>query len=220
MLRRFGIKPARGRITNAPLRAEGWGGCSTSGPIARTVRDAAWMLDLMAGPVVGDAYWAPPPAKPFIEAINRGRRNLRLATLCETPSPMSTRKLSRHSNQPARRCVRWVIASNRSSWILSVLMIPASMVAVAGIGSIEVADPGAAIDPVITRNVESRPRNHRRAVHQRNAPMMHNLSRDIVQRLAPFDALHHADLDPPGGQARHPARPRSVEDRQEREASA
>ena len=80
----FGIKTSRGRITYAPVRAEGWGGCSTTGPIARTVRDAAWMLDVMAGPVIGDAYWAPPPEKPFVEALHARPKKLRLATLCET----------------------------------------------------------------------------------------------------------------------------------------
>ena len=114
----FGIKPSRGRITNAPVRAEGWGGCSTSGPIARTVRDAAWMLDVMAGPVIGDAYWAPPPEKPFIEAINtRPKKVAPRHVMRNALSRMSMPKLSRHSNRRARRCVRWVIASNRSSSI-------------------------------------------------------------------------------------------------------
>ncbi|HLM51057.1 MAG TPA: amidase family protein, partial [Solirubrobacteraceae bacterium] len=35
----FGIKPARGRISLAPL-AEAWHGCSVTGPITRRVRDA------------------------------------------------------------------------------------------------------------------------------------------------------------------------------------
>src|SRR5579871_470654 len=80
----FGIKTSRGRITYAPLRGEGWGGCATTGPIARTVRDAAWMLDVMAGPAIGDAYWAPPPEKPFITALDARPKKLRLAALCET----------------------------------------------------------------------------------------------------------------------------------------
>src|ERR1700733_10417447 len=53
-----GIKPARGRITTAPSAGEGWAGLSTTGPIARTVRDAALMLDAMAGMMPGDPYAA------------------------------------------------------------------------------------------------------------------------------------------------------------------
>ncbi|MCQ7029876.1 amidase family protein, partial [Escherichia coli] len=54
-----GLKPSRGRISNAPLGADVTG-LGTSGPLARTVRDAAAMLDAMSGPVLGDFAWAPP----------------------------------------------------------------------------------------------------------------------------------------------------------------
>ncbi len=56
----FGLKPTRGRISNAPLGVD-ITGLGTNGPITRSVRDAAAMLDAMAGPVSGDASWAPPP---------------------------------------------------------------------------------------------------------------------------------------------------------------
>jgi amidase len=55
----FGIKPARGRVSPAPYG--GLEGFSTSGPITRTVADAAALLDVMAGYETGDPYWAPPP---------------------------------------------------------------------------------------------------------------------------------------------------------------
>src|SRR5208337_1623182 len=64
-----GIKPSRGRITTAPSAGEGWAGLSTTGPIARTVRDAALMLDAMAGMMPGDPYAARPPARPFVEEV-------------------------------------------------------------------------------------------------------------------------------------------------------
>jgi amidase len=43
-----GLKPTRGRVTFAPAAYEPWGGLLHSGPIARDVRDAAVMLDVMA----------------------------------------------------------------------------------------------------------------------------------------------------------------------------
>jgi amidase len=55
-----GFKPSRGRISPAPLYADVTG-LSTSGPLATTVRDSAAFLDVMAGPVVTDASWAPAP---------------------------------------------------------------------------------------------------------------------------------------------------------------
>src|SRR5216684_420112 len=73
-----GLKPSRGRISFAPVMGEGWAGFATEGPIARAVRDVALMLDVMAGPAVGDPYWAPPPAKPFASAVTDRPQRLRL----------------------------------------------------------------------------------------------------------------------------------------------
>src|SRR5215216_5997468 len=51
----YGIKPARGRISTAPYGDVF--GLSTHGPLARTVRDAAALLDVMAGYELGDPHW-------------------------------------------------------------------------------------------------------------------------------------------------------------------
>jgi len=56
-----GLKPSRGRVSTAPMYGD-LIGLGISGPLARTVRDAAAMLDLLAGPAVGDPH--PPPAGP------------------------------------------------------------------------------------------------------------------------------------------------------------
>ena len=53
----FGIKPTRGRISAAPRYGDVTG-LSTPGPLALTVRDAAALLDVMAGPADSDATWA------------------------------------------------------------------------------------------------------------------------------------------------------------------
>lgn len=71
-----GLKPARGRISAAP---EPQAMEYTSGPIARTVGDAAAMLDVMAGYVTGDAFWAPPPERPFLDEVGRDPGRLRIA---------------------------------------------------------------------------------------------------------------------------------------------
>jgi amidase len=65
----FGIKPARGRVSNAPISNE-ISGLATSGPIARTVRDAAALLDALTGPSPSDWIWAPPPATSFLAACD------------------------------------------------------------------------------------------------------------------------------------------------------
>lgn len=79
-----GIKPSRGRITRAPSEGESWAGLSTTGPIARTVRDAALMLDAMAGAVPGDPYAARPPLRPFVEEVSAHPKRLRLAVISQS----------------------------------------------------------------------------------------------------------------------------------------
>jgi amidase len=54
-----GVKPSRGRVSAGPVYGDVVG-LGTSGPLARTVRDAAALLDVMAGPAVGDPWWAAP----------------------------------------------------------------------------------------------------------------------------------------------------------------
>ncbi|MGI8702476.1 MAG: amidase [Nocardioidaceae bacterium] len=54
-----GFKPSRGMVSRAPIYGD-ISGLSTSGPLARTVRDSAAFLDVMAGPAPTDAVWAAP----------------------------------------------------------------------------------------------------------------------------------------------------------------
>ena len=54
-----GLKPARGRISGGPVYGD-VAGLVCNGVLARTVADAALLLDAMAGPEPGDPIWAPP----------------------------------------------------------------------------------------------------------------------------------------------------------------
>src|SRR4051794_18195918 len=74
----FGIKVSRGRISRGPLQGDVTG-LSWDGPLARTVRDAAAMLDAMAGPMPGDPHWAPPPPQPFLAYADQPPGRLRIA---------------------------------------------------------------------------------------------------------------------------------------------
>ena len=55
----FGLKPTRGRISSAPLVPD-LAGLGIDGPLARTVADAALLLDVMTGNQPGDMYTLPP----------------------------------------------------------------------------------------------------------------------------------------------------------------
>ncbi|MBJ7597037.1 MAG: amidase [Candidatus Nephthysia bennettiae] len=73
-----GLKPTRGRVSGAPAAYEAWAGLATDGPLARTIRDVALMLDVIAGPVAGEPYGLP-QAMPFLAACDRRPSKLRLA---------------------------------------------------------------------------------------------------------------------------------------------
>jgi amidase len=73
-----GLKPTRGRISGAPMYGDPVG-LATNGSLARTVRDAAALLDVMAGRAVGDPFWAPADASSFLAACDRAPGRLRIA---------------------------------------------------------------------------------------------------------------------------------------------
>lgn len=72
-----GLKVARGRISAGPVLGD-ITGLAWNGPLARTVRDTAALLDAMAGPMPGDPHWAPPPAQSFLSACDRPPGRLRV----------------------------------------------------------------------------------------------------------------------------------------------
>jgi amidase len=80
-----GLKPQRGRISAAPELGESLLGID--GVLTRTVADTAAILDVLAGPEVGDASWAPPPAQPFVAAAAERPGRLRIAATTLPPVP-------------------------------------------------------------------------------------------------------------------------------------
>src|SRR5204862_1157800 len=80
-----GLKPSRGRVSPAPW-VSGSLGLGTSGPIARTVRDAAALLDVMTGYEPGDSYVAPELDRPFLAEAYAEPGRLRVALTLEPPA--------------------------------------------------------------------------------------------------------------------------------------
>jgi amidase len=73
-----GLKPSRGRVSGAPMYGDPIG-LATPGTLARTVRDAAALLDVLEGRRVGDPFWAPEPTTSFLDACDREPGRLRVA---------------------------------------------------------------------------------------------------------------------------------------------
>ncbi|MFK0281138.1 amidase [Streptomyces sp. NPDC090499] len=83
-----GLKPSRGRISNGPLRPDVTG-LSVHGALARTVADAAALVDVMAGWMPGDVYTAPPhpDGVTLLEHARRDPRPLRCVVLRDPMVP-------------------------------------------------------------------------------------------------------------------------------------
>jgi amidase len=81
----YGLKPARGRVSNGPRLGEALAGLATQGPMTRSVEDAAALLDVLAGYEAGDPYWAPAPARSF--ALEAGAPPGRLRVAVATTAP-------------------------------------------------------------------------------------------------------------------------------------
>ncbi|MFB9802692.1 amidase, partial [Streptomonospora salina] len=84
----FGLKPTRGRVTRGPVKPE-FTGLATSGPIARTVADAALLLDIISVNRPGDYFTAPPLAagETFLGHALREPGRLRIARFSTPPVP-------------------------------------------------------------------------------------------------------------------------------------
>ncbi len=183
-----GLKPSRGRITYAPHRGEAWGGFATRGPIARSVRDVAMMLDVIAGPVVGDPYWAPPPERPFEHAVRTHVGNLRLAKI-------ATSKLGGVDSDVAATfesaCAAMTEMGHRVEPLDldpgAMLIECARVLICVGIAAVPVTNPEL-IDPVV-REMYEFGRKVSAAEYVNLVVTMHNVARAIVERLEPYDAL-------------------------------
>jgi len=82
----FGLKPSRGRVSPAPFVSGSLELAQNAG-ISVTVRDAAAFLDVVAGYEPGDAHWAPPPERPFLDEVGADPGRLRIAFTTEPPIP-------------------------------------------------------------------------------------------------------------------------------------
>jgi amidase len=82
----IGFKPSRGRVSAGPLGSD-WSGLGIDGPLTRTVRDAAALLDVVARPMPGDARPLPRPVVAYGDQARRDPGRLRIARWSGTHLP-------------------------------------------------------------------------------------------------------------------------------------
>ena len=80
-----GLKPSKGRVSQAPLVGEAWAGATIDGCVSRSVRDTAAVLDAISGYEPGDPYVAPPFARPLVEEVGSDPGRLRIGVLDRSP---------------------------------------------------------------------------------------------------------------------------------------
>src|SRR5690606_21705341 len=98
-----GLKPSRGRVP----AGSGFGtlaGLVVAGPLARTVADAALLLDALAAPPGSRAAWATAPPEeggdgPFLAAATRGEGRFQLAGSYDTPWVTASRSCGSRRSQ-------------------------------------------------------------------------------------------------------------------------
>lgn len=73
-----GLKPSRGRVSFGPMLDENGYGLAQNFVQAKTVRDAAAMLDCLALPQPGDPFVIPRPAQPYATLARAASRRLRV----------------------------------------------------------------------------------------------------------------------------------------------
>lgn len=73
-----GLKPSRGRVSIGPVVDEGGLGFSATFIQAKTVRDAAAMLDCLSNPQIGDPFVIPKPAEAYAAIARKKAGKLRI----------------------------------------------------------------------------------------------------------------------------------------------
>ena len=80
-----GLKTSRGRISVGPGSGEIARPLSVQFAVTRTVRDAAALLDVAAGPEPGDPFVAPVPRRPYRDAVGADPGSLRVGLMTTFP---------------------------------------------------------------------------------------------------------------------------------------
>ena len=82
-----GLKPSRGRV---PRLSQSWLGAVVEGVVARSVQDAATVLEVTSGPDPCSWYNAPAPARPFSAELDAEPPTLRIGLMASAPLGIPT----------------------------------------------------------------------------------------------------------------------------------
>ena len=81
-----GLKPSRGRVSQAPGFGDVMSGLVAELCVARSVRDVATLLEWVADPPPGEPYVAPARERPYTEELGTDPGKLRIGLMTESPT--------------------------------------------------------------------------------------------------------------------------------------
>jgi amidase len=183
-----GLKPSRSRISFAPFYGEQWAGMATSGPMARSVADAALMLDVISAPITGDPYCAPSAQGSFLAAAKLRPKKLRLAVIVESslgPTDSEVRAAFEKACETFRLMGHTIIPIELDPAAMlrdSFMTVVSACVASVAIPQPELMDP-------LLRTVWLEGQQISAARYINTLTELHNTSRQIIEMLSPYDAL-------------------------------
>jgi Asp-tRNA(Asn)/Glu-tRNA(Gln) amidotransferase A subunit family amidase len=183
---------------------EAWAGFATLGPMARSVRDVATMLDVLHGPVVGDPYWAPDPVTSFRAACDISPHHLKIGMISKTSltkvdaETIAALEAAAKDFEDMRHNVEPISADpgGRMRDIVMTLIC-------AGVGSMPVADISL-VDPVV-RELWEAGQKMSAAQYIGIVTQMHNMAREVVQELSPYDCVISPVTSSPAVKTRYAA---------------
>ena len=85
----FGLKPTRARNPLGPDAGDLLSGLVCEHAVTLSVRDSAALLDATAGADLGDPYWAPPQARPYLRDVAEDPSPLHIAYAKHAPTGVS-----------------------------------------------------------------------------------------------------------------------------------
>lgn len=94
-----GLKPTRARTTQGPMLGDVMSGLVEEFVLTRSVRDAARMLDTVAGSGPGDPYVAPEPSRSYVAELDEGPRGLRVGVALDPPTAVESDPAVREAAQ-------------------------------------------------------------------------------------------------------------------------
>ena len=81
----FGLKPSRGRTPAGPMMGELWQGFALNFFLTKSVRDSAYLLDVVSGPETSSPFRIESPPEPYSKIFMKEPKKLRVAFSTKPP---------------------------------------------------------------------------------------------------------------------------------------